>query len=423
MTCGAALSDIAPQRTTSSTFSETRDYDFQFGESDLYEGALRRVGHSYLMGAALFLVMIMFGGLILVFGPSLASRLSSDDNPNNTGGNGVLIVTPRPTLAFATVTAGPPTLTPSNTVIPSPTATSTPTREPCMQQVQPGEGLYAVVARCGHLSFDVLEMVIATNNLPDANSIQEGQILEIPWPTETPDPNVIVTESSNDQQTSNDGGEFTVASAFDESFDPSFIPTSTLQPGIQFHTVQKDETVIVIGLTYGATVEILSQLNPEITFSQCDFGENFGGPRCSVPLIEGQVIRVPAPTPTPTIPPTASGSETPTPTPTATFNAPSARRPSNRAFFRKNDLITLRWIPSGTLGNNQAYLIRLEDLTAGIVYTATTVNTSFVVQEAWQGESGSTHEYAWSVSVIDIDDPEHPYYVSETLTFTWEGQA
>jgi hypothetical protein len=83
----------------------------------------------------------------------------------------------------------------------------------------------------------------------------------------------------------------------------------------------------------------------------------------------------------------------------------------------------LRWIPSGTLGDNQAYLIRVEDLTAGIVYSATTVNTSFVVQEAWQGESGSIHEYAWSVSVIDIDDPDHPYYVSETLTFTWEGQA
>src|SRR5690606_25896060 len=54
-------------------------------------------------------------------------------------------------------------------------------------------------------------------------------------------------------------------------------PTPTLQPGIAFHTVQSNENIIVIGTQYGANVEILSQLNPEIAFSQCDFGLDFGG--------------------------------------------------------------------------------------------------------------------------------------------------
>ena len=83
--------------------------------------------------------------------------------------------------------------------------------------------------------------------------------------------------------------------------------------------------MILIALQHDTTVKTLSDLNPEIDFSLCDFSSDYGGPECTVQLRYDQRIRVPAPTPTMTPIPTASGSETPTPSPTATFNAPSPK--------------------------------------------------------------------------------------------------
>ena len=295
-----------------------------------------------------------------------------------------------------------------------------------MQEVRTTDtGLYDVVLRCGHVSMNVIPLVAEINNLDNINLIRPGQLLEIPWPTSTPDPNAPADAPDNEAD-SGENGEAVAASqpgAFDDDFDPLFVPTPTLPPGIMFHTVQRDENIIVIGMQYDASVEVLSQLNPEITFAQCEFGQRFGGPRCTVNLRENQLIRVPAPTPLPTMSPTPSGSETPTLTPTATFNAPVQQSPSNRAFFSRNDLITLRWVPTGTLGADQTYRLRVEDITVGVVYTTTTRNTSFVVPEDWQGEGEPTrHDYAWSVSVIYLNDPDNPQYTTETLTFTWESR-
>jgi hypothetical protein len=149
------------------------------------------------------------------------------------------------------------------------------------------------------------------------------------------------------------------------------VPTATLQPGVAWHTVIKDENIIMIAVEYGATLRVLSELNPEITFSQCDFGLGTGGENCVVQLYEGQQVRVPAPTPTPTIQPSPNGNETPTPTATATFNAPTALSPSDRAFFTKDALVTLRWVATGSLGPGQAYLVRVIDETANKSYEAT----------------------------------------------------
>jgi hypothetical protein len=201
------------------------------------------------------------------------------------------------------------------------------------------------------------------------------------------------------------------------------VPTETLQPGVAWHTVRKDENIIIIAVAYGATLRILSELNPQVTFSQCDFGLGTGGENCVVQLFEGQQLRVPAPTPTPTIQPTASGSETPTPTATPTFNAPTALSPSNRAFFQKDDLITLRWVGTGTLSENQSYLIQVEDQTSGHEYSATTQELFFIVPNDWQSQENDRHDYIWSVSVIDSANPDNPYFTTETRIFTWQGQG
>jgi hypothetical protein len=167
----------------------------------------------------------------------------------------------------------------------------------------------------------------------------------------------------------------------------------------------------------------MSELNPQVTFSQCDFGKFGGGPQCVVQIYEGQLLRVPAPTPIPTLSPTPSGSETPTPTATATFNAPSALSPDNRMLFRRAEFVTLRWVASGSLAPGQTYRVRVEDLTTGVVYNGDTTDLFFIVPQEWQGRDSRRHEYAWSVSVIDINNPNQPSFTTETRTFTWEAQS
>jgi LysM repeat protein len=426
LTCGTTLADTGTVETQTAREVSTVEYDYRYGESDLFEGDLSRLGRKYLIGIFAGLLVLMCGGLALLAGPTLLSVASEFGFGSGDGLTAIDSPTPHPMVILPTVTEGPPTLTPTNTEDPTPTPTATYTREPCYQEVRPGEGLINVVSRCGHVNRDVLEIVVELNNLRDVNSIQVGQRLEIPWPTETPDPDALPPEApaddSNGSEPETQSEADRILSAFDEDFDPLFVPTATLPPGVQFHTVVRDENVIVISMQYGANVEILSQLNPEIAFSQCDFGQTYGGPRCTVQLREGQRIRVPAPTATPTLPPTPSGSETATPSPTPTFNAPHPSNPSNRAFYRNDQLVTLRWVPTGVLGDNQTYRIKVEDLTAGIVYTANTSATNFIIPDEWQGETADRHEYAWSVSVIDRDDPDNPQYTTETLVFFWEGR-
>jgi hypothetical protein len=280
--------------------------------------------------------------------------------------------------------------------------------------------MIAVVSRCGHRSLDVIDEVVRLNNLTDASKIQVGQTIEVPWPTPTFDPNLTPTSEATGEA----AGDSQSVAAAEVPVDSQGIPippTATLQPGVTWHRVQKDENVITIALEYGATLKILSELNPEVTFSQCDFSQGSGGENCTVMLFEGQMIRVPAPTPAPTLSPTPSGSETPTPTPTATFNAPSAVSPGDRAFFRADEFITLRWVASGTLGPGQVYAVRVEDTTNGKMYIGTTQELSFIIPEDWHGLSEARHDYIWTVSVIDSDKPDKPYFTTEPRMFTWQS--
>jgi hypothetical protein len=302
-----------------------------------------------------------------------------------------------------------------------------PTPSPCIQQVEEGDDLYAVVFRCGHRHYeDIINQVVEINGLADPSRIQIGQVLEIPWPTPTPDPNLVVTEEAGAMEDS----ALAVAAADGQAVEEgtplaglSATPTETLQPGVMWHRVLKDENVIVIAYEYGVNVEVLSQLNPEIPFSQCDFSLDTGGAACTVMLFEGQLIRVPAPTPTPTLSPTPSGSETPTPTATPTYNAPSALSPENRATFPRGELVTLRWVASGTLAPGQAYRIEVTNQTTGSYFTANTQELFFIIPEGWQGQDNQLHEYRWMVSVINTNDPDNPVFTSEARMFRWQGRG
>lgn len=419
LTCGTTLADVKVRGAIPRKGVEFPDYDYGYGETDLFEAELHHIGRRFTLGIIVLLVAVMLTGLTLMLSPVFLAQINDDGSASITGNTH----TPRPTLSLPTVTTGPPTPWPTDTPPPTDTPLPTATNEPCFQKVLPGDGLYSIVSRCGHLHVDVFDLVIEINDLRDANSIIEGQILEIPWPTNTPMPTTEQEESDTSSGLMMDDEEEVVAadSAFSDDFDPLYVPSPTAQPGIMFHKVQLGEDMITIGLLYGATAEILSQLNPEIEFSQCDFGQAFGGPRCTVILLPDQQMRVPAPTATPTLRPTASGSETPTPTATATFNAPSAQSPGNREFFRREELITLRWVPSGTLGEGQTYRVRVEDTTSEVVYIGDTLETFFVIPEEWRGDEELRHEYSWSVAVINVVAPDVSIFTTETLIFTWEG--
>jgi LysM repeat protein len=428
MNCGTVLSDAQLVRTSNTQATASApQYDFRHGETDLMESELRPVAARHMLMLSVFLITLMVTGGVLAFAPTIADDIA--EMPIFGFSEETATPTTRPQMVFPSVTPGRPTSTPTDTPLPSPTQTPTPTEAPCMQRVEANDTLYALAVRCGHTGFDVLSVIVEENDLENANSIREGQELVIPWPTDEIQPtqpapesnaggDTVVISETNPEATQDAGDS---VSAFDEDFDPLFIPTPTLRAGIQFHNVQSGETMISIAQQYQANAEVLSQLNPEITFAQCDFGQRYGGPECIVTLNQGQLVRVPAPTPTPTLSPTPSGSETITPTPTPTFNAPSLQSPSNRALFRANDLITLRWIPSGTLAAGEIYQVTVEDITAGVIYIDTTVEPFYLVPEDWQGTDSERHDFRWQIAVISAESPDTPLYTTEQRTFTWES--
>jgi LysM repeat protein len=450
VTCGTTLMDVEPTSGARGIRSESDEhrYDYRFGETDLQEEAAGGRARAFLLGTISLLVCAMVFGISLIAAPFLSSLTPAERTlPAGNPDSGP--ASPRPTLSLATVTLGAPTDTPTVTPSVSPTITETPTREPCRQVLGAGEGLYAVIARCGHRDLAVVEEVVRLNNLNDETSALAGQTLIIPWPTETPDP--VLTETAEaeaaaravaaaapeagtppDGETADESvaGEIVTVSGggltldeirLTQAVDPFFRPTATNPPGIMGHTVATGETITEIIVAYNTSMGVLDQLNPEVTFSQCEFGERFGGGRCIVLIAPGQVIRVPAPTPTPTLSPTPNGSETPTPTATATYNAPYALSPDNRAYFRRDELVTLRWASTGFLLRGEAYRIDVENIVTGQKFSGETTDLSYVLPREWQPAGTERGEYLWTVSVVSQSDPDTELYTTESRTFTWEG--
>ncbi len=431
-TCGTTLVNVPVVNRDATAESSGSDYAELHGETDLLEGNLRWRGGTYVIGGLVTIVLVACIATLIFAGSRLFSAVlpATAVQPTVSAGTltatsdalgGVMVTnTQRPTLQLATITLGPPTPTYTET------PTITPTQGPCIQQVLPNDSLIAIIARCGHRDYkDLMQTVLDLNNLTDANQIQEGKSIEVPWPTATVDPNALPTATATGAESSSlqDG---TLIASGDITRDAAGIrvrATVTLQAGVTWHTVSGEENIITIAVEYGATLRILSELNPEIAFSQCDFGIGSGGPGCTVLLYPGQEVRVPEPTVTPTIQPTASGSETPTPTATPTYNIPTALSPSDNAFFNKDDLVTLRWLGTGALNTDEAYLVTVEDLTTHQAYTAMTQALLFILPADWQSQKNDRHDYTWTIGVVKQSQPDKPSFVTAPHQFTWQGRG
>ena len=414
-TCGTSLGEVAPILRTSDKANPRLPFDFQFGETDLLESSVSRSARTGLLvvGVALIFAIGLIVGIVLTSlrgtSQEISPLLTSD--------------TPMPTLNLPTVTLGPPTSTRTSTPPPTFTPTETGTPAPCIQRIVAGGSLIAAIVNCGYNTLDIMPTVMALNNIADAAALQEGQEIIIPWPSATIDPNAVTLAPT---QEANSEANVAMASkdlALNTSID-AFAPTatSTLPAGVMWHTVQTGDNIITISVDFNANAKTLSELNPEIDFAQCEFGERFGGPECSVQLIAGQLLRVPAPSPTPTLSPTPDPNATATPTATPTYNEPSVVSPSDRQFFAANELITLRWIPSATLRTDELYIVNAIDITTGTAYQATTSELSLIVPQAWQATDAKRHDYQWTVGVLNTQTNQITFQ-TEPLIFVWQGLA
>jgi hypothetical protein len=438
--CGARLSGtrtaLPEQESTPGGF-----YDFEMGEDDLM--AVRLPGVRLMLAV---LVLLMLAGVIAaVYG--LRTYYTQKDGesgadlqviPTETftpdAMASLLALTPSATLAPSMTRPVPP---PLPTITPTPTATPEP--GPCIVTVGEGDTLSGLVYQCNYSSFndDLIALIMELNDLPNVTSLQIGQQLQIPLPTPTLDPAILEAAAGPTLEgsvTLDPLVPTTELSLDDDLATKRVSVLPTLGPGLMYHTVVKDQTMYDLIAIYNIDVKLLSEINPEIDFPQCDFGMQFGGPNCSPIFYEGQQLRVPAPSSTPTIPPTPSGSETPTPTATPTINIPSSFAPKEGTVLDAASVVTFRWTTTGTLGLNEVYKITLENLERDEIFIGFTCDLAFDIPPDWQSPAEEFEEFEWSVSVADLQvasDAAETYAVrsaglnlcqfSAPLNVEWDG--
>jgi len=413
--CGTPLGQVRALVQPDNEQGDSTGYNFRFGETDLLESATYPSANRAFI--VFFVGFIAFLGVVVL----LINRVALDMPPlmDATAPAGTAF----PTLSLSTVTLGPPTPTETFTPPPTPTPSTTPTRSPCTQRIGDGGSLIGAITACGYNNLDVMPTVMALNNITDAGQIRVGQEIIVPWPTETLDPNLIPTETpipESGSSSSNEGENELLS--LNLSIDP-FAPTATatLPAGVMWHSVQPNENITVLALLYNANAKVLSELNPEVDFARCEFGERFGGPECLVQLSIGQQMRVPAPTPMPTLSPTPDPNATATPTATPTYNKPNIVSPSDKQFFGTNELVSLRWIPSATLREGEAYRVDIFDMTSGGNFTGLTTDIFFLVPSEWRGQVKDRHEYRWTVGIVLQTAAEQITFQTEPRTFVWQG--
>jgi LysM repeat protein len=261
----------------------------------------------------------------------------------------------RATGTVAVPTQGP---TPSNTatvtVTPSETPTSTTVPSPTEQP--PQEYTIASGDTCTSIALFYkvsVQSIITLNNLPVAcNTLFIGQKIKVPFPTPTPPP---------------------VATATLEPAEATRAACDKVE-----YTVQSGDTLAIIANTYQVSQEAIKEFNGLTTDTV------YIGTTILVPLCKRAAT--PGPTPTPTIPPP--------------YPAPSLLLPADgKSFTLADDTITLQWASVGTLRDNEAYQVVVEDVTEGqgrklIDYAK---DTKYIVPSTFRPNDSVPHVMRWYV--------------------------
>jgi len=280
------------------------------------------------------------------------------------------------------------TITPTFTASPLPTATATagptPTAEPPIEYTVKSGDYCASIAAVYHVS---VQSIAELNNLPpDCGTLYENQKLSIPRPTPTASP----------------------------------APTGTLAPaeatnqacGVVDYQVKDTDTLSSISLNYNISVDSIKNFN-NLTSDNVYVGMFLSLPLCERRATEG-------PTPTPTAPP---------PYPAVNLLLPA----DGTVFTSANDTITLQWASAGTLRENEAYAVNVEDVTAGgsnkLVQYVT--DTKMIIPVSLRPTDNTNHIFRWSVVVVrqtgSTTDGQPIYQtngqVSQMRVFGWSGSS
>jgi LysM repeat protein len=277
-------------------------------------------------------------------------------------------ITPSPT---ETVTQPPPTST--RTPLPSPT--------PITYLVQEGDTCLGIAA-----FFDIsVQSIVTLNNLPAAcDNLYVNQPLEIPHPTPTTTPLPSATMSVAEQ-------------------------TEVACEKIEY-VVQDNDTLGSIATNYGVPMDAIRDENG-LTGDTV-----FLGQRIMIPLCRR--FATPGPSPTPTPPPPYPGPNLLLP-------------PDGAPFSLSDDVITLQWSSVGTLRDNEAYFVTIEDVTEGKGEKLNdyVTDTKFIVPNTLRPNDSIPHIFRWWIQVVrqaGTDEDGNPLWesggtISEQRVFSWTG--
>jgi LysM repeat protein len=299
-------------------------------------------------------------------------------------GGGLSYFTMEQLAAAATPTTTlTPTLTPTETSTPTPVApTATispfPSPTPLRHVVRSGDTC-AIIASIYGISIQAIRDI----NALDANcSLFEDQQLSIPQPTPTNTP--LATNTPNAFQTTLDACNH------------------------EYYTVLEGETLSLI-----ATVK---QVPEEAIIRWNDMASSF--------VFQGQILIIPY------CERVQVGASTVTPSPAPPYPQAALLEPASGTAFKANAQISLQWTPLGELRWNEAYRVRITDVTEGLKmsYVVEISDAQLAVPDDLQAEDDIPHVYEWSVQPVArifVDERGDPVWipagpVSETWYFSWE---
>jgi LysM repeat protein len=278
------------------------------------------------------------------------------------------------------------TVTATHTQIPTSSPTSSPI--PTFTPLPPKEYVVKQGDYCSTIAaiFNVsINSIVLLNNLPaDCSALSVGQKLLIPQPTPTASPMPSATLS---------GAEATDVSC----------PKDT-------YVVKGGDTLGGIAQSYNVSMDSIRDYNG-LTGDLV-----YEGQKLSIPLC--QRLPTAGPTPTATLPPP--------------YPAPNLLLPADGSVFTgANDTITLQWASVGTLRDNEAYQVTIDDVTDGtgrrLVEYVT--DTKFIIPVSYRPSGNNPHIIRWVVTSVrqaGVGQDGQPIWVSNgTIStprvFSWQG--
>ncbi len=287
----------------------------------------------------------------------------------------------------------PPTATSTITVTPTGTQTATPSPLPTLTNTpEPSATPVTYLVKANDtcigiaLFFNIsVQSIVTLNNLPAAcDTLVINQPLLIPQPT----PTVTALPSAT----------YSLAEQTEAACEKVEI------------IVQSTDTLGSISANYNVPMEIIKEENG-LSGDTVYLGQPLTIPLC-------RQFATPGPSPTATPPPP--------------YTAPNLLLPVNGAPLTiADDSITLQWASVGSLQENEAYRVTIEDLTAalGPSLVDQVTDTKYIVPSTIRPTDRDAHVFSWFIDVVRIsgsDDSGNPIWStagaeSSPRYFSWTG--